>query len=83
MLWMCQRVFFGKITHDENRSLLDLTKREIGLLLPVLLFIVWIGVYPGTFLGLSSANTKAIVTAVTRQAASPSTASPAKPSETP
>lgn len=62
MLWMCQRVFFGKITHDENRSLLDLTKREIGLLIPVLLFIVWIGVYPSTFLKSSAASTKQVVT---------------------
>jgi NADH-quinone oxidoreductase subunit M len=62
MLWMCQRVFFGKITHDENRSLLDLSKREISLLVPVLLFIVWIGVYPSTFLKPSEAAVKQIVT---------------------
>lgn len=62
MLWMCQRVFFGKITHDENRSLLDLSKREIALLLPVLLFIVWIGVYPSTFLKPSAASVKQTVT---------------------
>ena len=62
MLWMCQRVFFGKITHDENRSLMDLGKREIAVLIPVLLFIVWIGVYPSTFMRPSEASTKQIVT---------------------
>jgi NADH-quinone oxidoreductase subunit M len=62
MLWMCQRVFFGKITHDENRSLLDLTKREIAIIIPVMLFIVWIGVYPSTFLKASAAFTKQTVT---------------------
>lgn len=62
MLWMCQRVFFGKITHEENKSLLDLTKREIGLLIPVIIFIVWIGVYPSTFLKSSAASTKQVVT---------------------
>ncbi|NUN69233.1 MAG: NADH-quinone oxidoreductase subunit M [Bacteroidetes bacterium] len=62
MLWMCQRVFFGKVTHDENRSLLDLTRREIAVLLPVLLFIVWIGVYPSTFLKPSAASVKQTVT---------------------
>lgn len=62
MLWMCQRVFFGKVTHAENQSLKDLTKREIGLLIPVLIFIVWIGVYPSTFLKASSATTKQVVT---------------------
>ncbi len=64
MLWMCQRVFFGKITHEENRSLVDLTKREIAVLLPVLLFIVWIGVYPSTFLKSSAASTKQTVTQI-------------------
>ncbi len=62
MLWMCQRVFFGKITHEENRSLLDLTKREIAIILPIILFIVWIGVYPSTFLKSSAASTKQVVT---------------------
>lgn len=62
MLWMCQRVFFGKITHEENKSLLDLTKREIAIILPILLFIVWIGIYPSTFLKSSAASTKQVVT---------------------
>jgi NADH-quinone oxidoreductase subunit M len=62
MLWMVQRVFFGKITHDENRSLLDLTKREIAIMIPIILFIVWIGVYPSTFLKSSAASTKQVVT---------------------
>ncbi|HAP35763.1 MAG TPA: NADH-quinone oxidoreductase subunit M [Bacteroidetes bacterium] len=62
MLWMVQRVFFGKVTHEENRSLLDLTKREIAIILPILLFIVWIGVYPSTFLKSSAASTKQVVT---------------------
>ncbi|MDD8017921.1 MAG: NADH-quinone oxidoreductase subunit M [Bacteroidota bacterium] len=61
MLWMCQRVFFGKVTHAENESLIDLGKREIGLLLPVLLFIVWIGVYPSTFMRQTAPQSKKIV----------------------
>lgn len=62
MLWMVQRVFFGKVTNEENTSLLDLTKREIGLLIPVIIFIVWIGVYPSTFLKSSAASTRQVVT---------------------
>lgn len=49
MLWMYQRVMFG--TPDKtNEALPDLKPREIAVLLPILLFIVWIGVYPNTFL---------------------------------
>jgi NADH-quinone oxidoreductase subunit M len=62
MLWMCQRVFFGKVIHAENESLLDLNKREIALLVPVLLFIVWIGVYPSTFMKQTAVHSKQVVT---------------------
>jgi NADH-quinone oxidoreductase subunit M len=50
MLWMFQRVMFGKITVEENANLKDMNVRELMCLLPMLVFIVWIGVYPQTFL---------------------------------
>ncbi len=50
MLWMYQRVMFGELNNPKNMGLKDLSAREIGLLLPLLLFVVWIGVYPSTFL---------------------------------
>ncbi|MGQ9797643.1 hypothetical protein [Desulfosoma sp.] len=50
MLWMFQRVFFGTVTHEENRRLQDLVPREIGVLVPVVAMMVWIGVAPTTFL---------------------------------
>jgi len=62
MLWMFQRVIFGTIRHEENRHLADLSSRELGLLIPVLLFIVWIGVFPTTFLSKSEPSVQRIVT---------------------
>jgi NADH-quinone oxidoreductase subunit M len=50
MLWMFQRVMFGKIKHKENENLPDINLRELACLVPLLVFIVWIGVYPQTFL---------------------------------
>jgi NADH-quinone oxidoreductase subunit M len=61
LLWMYQRVIFGKITHPENARLADLSTRELAVLLPVLVFVVWIGISPGTFLSLSSSKAKEIV----------------------
>jgi len=57
MLWMYQRVMYVDITHEENRHLSDLSGREIALLVPVLLLIVWIGVYPRPFLRPMEAST--------------------------
>ncbi len=50
LLWMYKRVMYGEITKDENRSLKDMTGREYAYLLPIIVFIVWIGVYPKPFL---------------------------------
>jgi NADH-quinone oxidoreductase subunit M len=50
MLWMFQRVMFGVVTNRKNLGLSDLNSREILVLVPLLIFVVWIGVYPNTFL---------------------------------
>ncbi len=50
MLWMFQRVMFGKVTNPKNENLRDLNIREIVILVPVVFFIIWIGIYPKTFL---------------------------------
>lgn len=49
MLWMYQRVMFGQITKKINESLADINAREIGLLVPLVIFMVWIGVRPLDF----------------------------------
>ncbi len=46
MLWMYQRVFMGRLVHDENRGLRDLSLREYLVLVPILVFIVLLGVRP-------------------------------------
>ena len=50
MLWMFQRVMFGPVTNPENEKLRDLSRRELPTLVPVLLLIFWIGIYPKPFL---------------------------------
>jgi NADH-quinone oxidoreductase subunit M len=61
MLWMFQRVMFGECTNPKNQGLQDLSGREIFILAPLLLFIVWIGVYPNTFLNKTEATTAGFV----------------------
>ena len=69
MLWMYQRVIFGSVTNEANRRLPDLTPREWVVLLPVLLFIVWIGVYPATFTGMTETSVQSLITQVQTKAA--------------
>jgi len=61
MLWMFQRVMFGEVTNEKNKELQDLSCREIAIFVPLLLFIVWIGVYPSTFLDKTKASTENFV----------------------
>jgi NADH-quinone oxidoreductase subunit M len=49
MLWMYQRVIFGKVTKPENERLTDLSAREKIILIPLVVFIFWIGIYPKPF----------------------------------
>lgn len=49
MLWMYQRVMFGPVTNEKNNKLVDLDAREIGLLVPLVIFMVWIGIRPVDF----------------------------------
>ena len=69
LLWMYQRVIFGEVTVEANRRLPDLSLREWVVLLPVLLFIVWIGVYPLPFTRTTEASVQALITQVQAKAA--------------
>jgi NADH-quinone oxidoreductase subunit M len=68
LLWMYQRTIFGEITHEENRRLRDLDAREWALLVPVLVLIVWIGVYPRAFTGKTEASVEALINQVQSKA---------------
>jgi NADH-quinone oxidoreductase subunit M len=64
LLWMYQRVVFGEVKNQHLHNLKDLNSREIMILIPILIFIVWIGIYPSTFLKVSERTSNAIVNQV-------------------
>jgi NADH-quinone oxidoreductase subunit M len=72
MLWMLQRVVFGARTSDENAKLSDLNAREFGLLVPLLILMFLMGVYPGPFLNRS----REAVEAMRQRVASPGAVQP-------
>ncbi len=61
LLIMFQKVMFGAITNSHNHNLKDLTKREWVYLIPIVIFIVWIGVYPNFFLKYSEQTSRQVV----------------------
>jgi NADH-quinone oxidoreductase subunit M len=68
LLWMIQRVFFGKVTNDKNKHLADLSWREIGLMVPLLFLMVFMGVYPRPFLDATKESVVSIQQRVVHQA---------------
>jgi NADH-quinone oxidoreductase subunit M len=49
MLWMFQRVMFGEIKNPENLKLRDLNAREIAYMIPMIIMIFLMGIYPKLF----------------------------------
>jgi NADH-quinone oxidoreductase subunit M len=74
MLWMYQRVFFGTVS-EENRKLKDLQWREYAVLLPMVLMMIWMGMYSATFLRKMDVSTARIISDIdaVRQQFSPKT----------
>jgi NADH-quinone oxidoreductase subunit M len=50
MLYMYRRVIFGTLTRADLRGMLDLSTREKALFVPLLVLVIWMGVYPLSFL---------------------------------
>jgi NADH-quinone oxidoreductase subunit M len=50
MLWMFQRVYYGPVTHEENKTLPDLRPREWAAAIPLCAMAIVMGVYPMLFL---------------------------------
>jgi NADH-quinone oxidoreductase subunit M len=61
MLWMFQRVMFGNIKHKENEKLADLNGREMATLIPLVVLIFWIGLYPKPFLETMDASLRRVL----------------------
>src|SRR5205809_3528697 len=56
MLWMLQRVVFGTKTSEANAKLSDLNFREAALVIPLMVLMLFMGVYPAPFLNRTRAS---------------------------
>jgi NADH-quinone oxidoreductase subunit M len=77
MLPMVQRLFFNALDKDANRSMPDLSRREIIVLAPLLAGMIWLGFYPKPFLERMEASVTHIVESAGQRSA------PARPIEGP
>ena len=61
LLWMYQRVVFGEVKNPKLNSVKDMNAREIFVMVPIFIFIVWIGIYPSTFLKVSEKSVNKVI----------------------
>ena len=64
LLWLVQKVFFGPITNEENKHIPDIAWNEVAAMIPLIIFMVWIGVRPNTFLKKMEPSVKQLIATV-------------------
>jgi len=56
MLWAYRRVVFGQLVFDDVRAMVDLSRRELLIFAPLILVVLWMGLYPESFLSVTAAS---------------------------
>ncbi len=69
MLWLCQRILFGKTDAEKSNGISDLNLREAFYLLPLVVMVFWMGLYPKFFLDRINPSVQSFITRVTAQQA--------------
>lgn len=73
-LWLYRRVIFGALTKESLKGLLDLSTREKAIIYPLVVLVIFFGVYPAPIFDATAASVKALVTNVTASIGSAQTA---------
>jgi NADH-quinone oxidoreductase subunit M len=60
-LWLYWRVIYGKLEKPELAGILDLNRREIAILAPLALLVIYFGIQPGPILDSFAASTDALL----------------------
>lgn len=66
MLYLYRRVVFGEIKFDDVRAMTDLSPRELALLVPIAAAVLWMGVYPESFLAPMRGDVKILLQRIDR-----------------
>jgi NADH-quinone oxidoreductase subunit M len=64
MLYLYRRVIFGKLTKDNLTAILDMNAREIAVFAPLVVLVIFMGVYPGPFLEIMHVSVTNLLTHV-------------------
>jgi NADH-quinone oxidoreductase subunit M len=60
-LWLYRRIIFGALEKEQLKSMLDLSRREMALLMPLVVLTIFFGVYPAPILDVTAASVDQLV----------------------
>lgn len=69
MLQLFNKMFFGPVTNEENKHLTDLSRKEILVLVPLVLLMILMGIAPNLFLAPMQPSVTALLESVQQVAA--------------
>jgi NADH-quinone oxidoreductase subunit M len=61
ILTMFQKMFMGETHNEENKHLIDLSRRELWVIVPLVIFIFIIGIFPQPFFNTMTASVNSLL----------------------
>ncbi|HMA53593.1 MAG TPA: NADH-quinone oxidoreductase subunit M, partial [Acidobacteriota bacterium] len=80
LLWLYRRVMHGPLKDPQDTTLRDLDRRELAVLVPIIILMVFLGLFPGTILRKMDASVALSIDSAKSKPAATSTLTPVRPS---
>ena len=64
MLYLYRRVIFGSLTKENLAAITDMSGREIAVFAPLVILVIWMGIYPAPFLDIMHVSVNNLLTQV-------------------
>ena len=64
MLYLYRRVIFGSLTKENLAAIADMSGREIAVFAPLVILVIWMGIYPAPFLDIMHVTVNNLLTQV-------------------
>jgi NADH-quinone oxidoreductase subunit M len=61
MLYLYRRIIFGKMTKEDLMSILDLNWREKAVFAPLIVLVLWMGIYPASFIDVMAPSVERLI----------------------
>ena len=61
MLWLYRRVIFGPLVREDLKHIMDLSAREIAIFAPLAVIVLWMGIYPSSFIQVMDGSVAQLV----------------------